>query len=176
MFHPTEMDPDRMKRSLALLVVFGALAAMPGIASAASTCSPGQTPGTPPLYCVPPAPPVTPAAAAHDSASDAANYLSTLTPATLAAKGGAKLPAAASGKGTITIVLTAKIHGRIVVIGSGRATVGGASGEDFVKLILTKAGKAALKSHKGKLQVTVTATFKPKSGKPKSAKSRAMLT
>jgi hypothetical protein len=163
-----------MKRSLAPLVVFGALAATSGIASAAPTCQPGQTPGTPPLYCIPPAPPATPAAAARATSAAGTHYLSTLTPSGLAAKAKIELSAFASGPGTITIVLKAKLHGKIVLIGMGKLTVS-ASGSSTIELSLTKAGKTALAHRKGALTVTLAATFKPTSGKAATAKSKATL-
>jgi hypothetical protein len=166
--------PIRMKRSLALLVVSSALAATPGIASASPVCQPGQTPGVPPLYCIPPAPPATPAAAAHATSSAGARYLSTLTPSGLAAKAKIELSAFASGPGTITIVLKAKLHGRTVVIGTGKATVS-AAGTSTIELSLTKAGMTALTHRKGTLKVTLTVTFKPASGKAATAKSTATL-
>jgi hypothetical protein len=163
-----------MKRSLAPLVAFGVLAAVPGVASAAQTCQPGQTPGVPPLYCIPPAPPATPAAAAHATSAAGARYLSTLTPSALAGKGNIGLSAFASGPGTITIVLKAKLHGKTVIIGSAKVTVG-AAGTSTIELSLTKAGKAALAHHKGALKVTLTSTFKPVHGKVATAKSQTTL-
>jgi hypothetical protein len=165
---------DRMKRSLAPLVVFGALVAMPGSASAAPTCQPGEAPSTPPLYCIPPVPPATPAAAAHETSSTGAHELSFLTPATLSGKSKVDLSAFASGPGVVTIALKAKLHGKTVVIGTGKVTVG-ASGSFTIVLSLTKAAKSALARRKGALKVTLTSTFTPLHGKAATAKSQATL-
>src|ERR1700689_1048247 len=100
--------------------------------------------------------------------------LGTLSPAPLAAAGGTKLEATTSGAGTFTFVLTARVHGKTVVIGKGSKTVGG-GGAITIKITLTKAGKAALKGAKGAFEVTVVATFKSKHGKAKTAKSTATL-
>lgn len=126
------------------------------------------------LYPIPTVPAANPAAAAHAGVGAAATYLATLTPAALAHTGGPKLGATTSGSGTFTFVLTAKIHGKTVVIGRGSKTAGGA-GAITVKLTLTKAGKVALASAKGKLKITVVATFKPKHGASKTAKSTVTL-
>ncbi|HWX87733.1 MAG TPA: hypothetical protein VNX67_06140 [Solirubrobacteraceae bacterium] len=163
-----------MKRSLAPLVLFGALAVLPGSASAAPMCQPGETPGTPPLYCIPPAPPATPAAAAHETSSTGAHELSALTPGALSGKPKLGLSAFASGPGAFTIVLKAKLHGRTVVIGTGKLTVG-AAGSFTVALSLTKAAKSALAHRKGALKVTLTTTFVPLHGKAATAKSQATL-
>jgi hypothetical protein len=163
-----------MKRSLAPLVVLAALSVTSGTAAATPECQPGQTPGAPPLYCIPPAPPATPAAAAHATSGAGAHYLSTLTPSGLAAKSKIELSAFASGPGTITIVLKARLHGKVVVIGSGKITVS-AAGSSTIELSLTKAGKVALAHHKGALVVTLASTFTPTSGKAATAKSKAIL-
>jgi hypothetical protein len=61
-----------------------------------------------------------------------------------------------------------------VVIGVGSKTVGHA-GAITVKITFTKVGKAALISAKGKLHITVLATFKPKRGKTTTAKRTITL-
>jgi hypothetical protein len=159
------MDDHRMHRYLASLVVAAGLAAVPASASA-STCTPGT------LYCVPSA--VTPAEAAHGTSGSAAGGLSKLTPHALAGKGSVTLPGTAAGPGTLKLVLTAKIDGRTVVLGTGLSTTG-AAGATTVKLVLTKAGKHALQGHKGKLTITVTATFTPAGGTAASSSSRVGL-
>lgn len=159
-----------MKRSLALLAAVAGLAAAPGSALAAPACSHGQPAGVAPLYCIPP----TPAAAASSNASAASSALSGLSASALAGKGSVQLHGAASGPGTVTIVITATIHGRVVTLGRGSQSATAAGGV-AVKLTLTKAGKAALKGHKGKLKLTVTATFKPQHGAAKTAKGKATL-
>lgn len=161
-----------MKRYLASLLAVAGLAAMPTSALAVSTCTPGQAPGVAPLYCIPSV--ETPAEAARATSGAAAGDLSKLTPAALAGKGHVALPGAASGPGTLKIVITAKIHGRTVVLGSGEATTDSA-GATTVKLMLTKAGKRALKGHKGKLSITVTASFAPKGGKTTTVSSKGTL-
>jgi hypothetical protein len=160
------MDHHRMNRYLALFVVVAGLAAVPAGASAASTCPPAT------LYCIPSA--GSPAEAAHDTSSAAAGYLSKLKPAALAGKGSVGLSGTASGPGTLKIVITAKLDGKTVVIGSGTSTTSSA-GATTVKLVLTKAGKRALKGHKGKLQIIVTATFTPQGGKATTASSKVGL-
>ena len=161
-----------MKKYLASFAVVAGMAAIPAGASAASTCLPGQTPGVAPLYCIPSV--ETPAEAAQATSGAAASDLSKITPAALAGKGHLTLPGTAAGPGTVKIVITAKIHGRTVVLGSGETTTDSA-GAVTVKLILTKAGKKTLKRHKGKLPVTVTASFAPKSGKGSSVSSKGTL-
>lgn len=74
----------------------------------------------------------------------------------------------------MTIVLSAKLHGKTIVIGTAKKTFGSA-GAATIGLSLTKAGKIALKHHKGALKVTLTATFKPTQGKSATAKSKATL-
>jgi hypothetical protein len=173
-FHQTEMDLHRMKKYLASFAVVAGLAAIPAGASAAATCLPGQTPGVAPLYCIP-ATTETSAEAAQATSGVAAGDLSKITPAALAGKGHLTLPGTAAGPGTVKIVITAKIHGKTVVLGSGETTTDSA-GAVTVKLTLTKAGKKALKRHKGKLPVTVTASFAPKGGgKGSSASSKGAL-
>jgi hypothetical protein len=166
------MDPHRMKRYLASFVAVAGLAAMPAGASAATVCPPGQPAGVAPLYCIPSA--GTPAEAAQATSSAASRSLSKLKPAALAGKGGVALPGTASGPGMLEIVITAKIHGKTVVIGSGTSTTSSA-GTTTVKLVLSKAGKRALKGHKGKLQITVTATFTPQGGKATTSSSKVRL-
>jgi|ERR1700722_5712611 len=156
-----------MKKSLASLAVLALLSLAPAVASAAPTHPLGQRVLLASLYPIPPAAPSTPAAAAQTSASDVASELSGTTPAALG-KGVFKLNAAASGPGTISIVLSVKIHGKIVVIGSGRETAG-AAGALEVALKLTKAGKSALAGHKGRLKITVAVVFHPQGGAKKSA-------
>jgi hypothetical protein len=160
------MDHHRMSRYLASFVAVVALAAMPASASAASTCTPGT------LYCIPPA--VTPAEAAHTTAGTAAGILSKLRPAALAGKGRVALSGTTSGPGTLKIVLTAKLHGKTVVLGTGVSTTG-AAGTTTVEVALTKAGKRALKGQKGKLTITVTAAFTPKGGTAASSSSKVGL-
>ena len=116
----------------------------------------------------------TPAAATRAAVGAAASYLASFSPAALAGKGAAELGATAPGAGTFTFVLTAKIHGKTVVIGRGSKATG-AAGALTIKLTLTKAGKAALKGAKGKLKVTLAASFKPKQGKVATAKHTATL-
>jgi hypothetical protein len=154
-----------MNKYLASLVVVAGLAAMPAGALATSAC---------PLYCIPPAASTTPAEAAHATSGAAAGYLSKLTPAALAGKGHVAIPGAASGPGTVKIVITAKIHGKTVVLGSGEATTDSA-GVVTVKLVLTKAGKRALKSREGKLPIVVTASFTPTGGKATTVSSKGKL-
>jgi hypothetical protein len=127
-------------------------------------------------YPVPPGPgpAVTPAAAAHAAAGALAGALAKLTPAALAGKGAPKLAATAPGSGTFTVVLTARIHGKTVIIAKGSQTAG-AAGALTLKLKLTKAGKAALKGAKGKLKVTVAASFKSTQGAAATAKSTVTL-
>jgi hypothetical protein len=60
------------------------------------------------------------------------------------------------------------------VLGSGSASTATA-GAVTIQLKLTKAGKVALAGVTGKLAVTVAATFRPKHGKAKTAKSRTTL-
>lgn len=164
-----------MGKYLPSLAVILALAALPALAPEALALPSGPTANVASaatLYPIPPA--HTPAVSVHSSVAAAASYLGTLSPAALAASGGVQLGAAASGPGTFTFTITAKVHGKTVIIGTGRKTTGRA-GALTVKLTLTKAGKAALAGAGGKLAVTVLATFKPKHGKAKTAKSTATL-
>jgi hypothetical protein len=154
-----------MKKYLASLVVVVGLAAMPAGALATAAC---------PLYCIPPASPATPAEAAHATSGAAAGDLSKLTPAALAGKGHVTVLGTASGPGTLKIVITAKIHGKTVVLGSGEATTDG-TGAVSVKLVLTKAGKSALKGHRGKLPITVTVSFTPTGGTVTTVSSKGTL-
>lgn len=159
-----------MSKYVASLAVAAGLVAMPAGASASSVCPPGQPSGVAPLYCVP----ISPAEAAHSTARSAAGYLAKLRPAALAGKGSVSLSGTAAGPGTIKIVLTAKIHGMNVVIGSGEKTTGSA-GATTVKLMLTRAGRNALRTHKGKLKVTVTTTFTPTGGTAATASTKVTL-
>lgn len=161
-----------MGKYLRSLAVILALAVLPAVASQAFARLPEPAAGAATLYPIPPA--HTPAASVHASVGAAAVYLGTLSPAALAASGGVQLGASASGPGTFTFTLTAKIHGKTVIIGTGRKTTGRA-GALSIKLKLTKAGKLALAGAGGKLAVTVVATFKPKHGKAKTAKSSTTL-
>ncbi|HEY3828698.1 MAG TPA: hypothetical protein VGL57_05830 [Solirubrobacteraceae bacterium] len=106
------------------------------------------------------------------SASDVASELSSTTPAALG-KGFIELHAAASGPGTISIVLSVKIHGKTVVIGSGHETASGAGTVD-VALKLTGAGKSALASHEH-LKITVAVAFHPQHGAKKTASVKTTL-
>ena len=92
----------------------------------------------------------------------------------MSAAGGFKLGGSAPGPGTFSFLLIARVNGKTVVIGRGSKTVGSA-GALTVKLTLTKAGKAALAGAKGKLKVTVAASFKPTHGKATTAKGTATL-
>jgi hypothetical protein len=157
----------RMKKYLVSFVAVAGLALAPAGTAVASTCPSGST-----IYCVPSA--VTPTEAAHATSSAAAAALSKLKPAALAGKGGVTLSGTAAGPGTIKVLITARIHGKTVVIGSGTSTAGSA-GLITVKLVLTKAGKRALKGHKGKLQITVSASFTPTGGKATTASSKVGL-
>ncbi len=162
-----------MKTSLASFAVLAFLALAPAGASAVPGHPLGHGALLASLYPIPPAAPSTPAAAAHVSASDVASELSGTTPAALG-KGVLELHAAASGPGTISIVLSVKLHGKTVVIGSGHETAGAAGSLD-VALKLTAAGKSALASHKGRLKVTVVVVFHPQSGAKKSASLKTTL-
>jgi len=159
-----------MSKQFTSLVATLALAAVAAAAPQAQARLPEYSAWAAALYPIPPA--HTPAVAVHSSAVAAAHYLATLSPSALAATGGLRLDAGAPGPGTFTFVLTARLHGRAVVIGRGSKTASHA-GAITVKLTLTKAGKAALAG--GKLAVTVVASFKPQHGKAKTATSTAML-
>ncbi len=154
-----------------------ASAALIGVAPAAQAHRSGLPARAAAAYPIPsvPAPSTTPAAAARSGASSAVGYLGKLTPAALLAAGGSKLSASPSGPGTFKFVLTAKLHGKRIVIGSGSKTVDGA-GAITVKLTLTTAGKHALKAAKGKkLKVTALASFTPRGGKAQTATATATL-
>jgi hypothetical protein len=159
------------KQFTSLLATF-ALLAVVAAAPQAQARLPQHSAGAAALYPIPPA--HTPAVAVHASALAAAHYLATLSPSALAATGGLELNAGASGPGTFTFVLTARLHGRTIVIGKGSKAAGHA-GALTIKLTLTKAGKSALAGANGKLVVTVAATFKPKHGKAKTSRSTATL-
>jgi hypothetical protein len=161
-----------MKKSLTPLAVLALLSFAPAGAAAAPAHSPEQPALLAALYPIPPATPATPAAAAHVSASDVTNQLSGMTPAALG-KGVVELHAAASGPGTISIVLSARIHGKTVVIGSGHKTAG-AAGTLEVAFKLTAAGKSALAGHKN-LKLTVAVVFHPQHGAKKTASAKVAL-
>jgi hypothetical protein len=166
-----------MKRYLALPIGLGALLAMSGAAAATPTCSPGQTAGTAPLYCipaVPPPPPATPAAAVAATSSVVVHDLSVLTPAALLGKGNVEFSASASGPGTFTILVKTTLHGKTVIVGSARKTVGSA-GATVLGLSLTRAGRAVLKHRKGSLKLVLSTTFKPAKGKAATLKSAVIL-
>ncbi len=122
------------------------------------------------LYPIPPALSPTPAAAAKS----AAVYLASLSPAALAATGGPKVSVQTPGRGTFTFVLSAQVHGRTVVIATG-STSAPAAEAITVKIRLTQAGRAALNGAKGRLRITVVATFKPEHGKAKTARRTVTL-
>lgn len=166
------MTYDRMGKRLASLLAICALSgALTGVAQARPAV---PSAGAAALYPIPPGSVNTPAGAVHTAASAAAAALDKLSPAALLAKDGVKLSATTPGPGVFTFVLTARVHGKTVVIGRGSKTVDGAE-TITVKLVLTQAGKTALGAAKGKLRVTVQATFRPKHGKAKTAKSAAAL-
>lgn len=161
-----------MKKSLVSLAVLALLSLAPAGAFAAPVHAPGRRVLLASPYPIPPAAPSTPAAAAHVSANDVASELSDTTPAALD-KGFIELHAAASGPGTVSIVLSVKIHGKTVVIGSGRETASGA-GTLEVSLKLTSAGKSALASHKH-LKITVVVVFHPQHGAKQTASVKTAL-
>jgi hypothetical protein len=161
-----------MKKALVSLAALALLALAPAGALAAPVQSSGQRALLAAPYPIPPAAPATPAAAVHVSASDVASQLSGTTPAALG-KGFVELHAAASGPGTISIVLSVKIHGKVVVIGSGRETATDAGALD-VALKLTGAGKSALASHKH-LKITVAVVFHPQHGAKTTASVKVVL-
>lgn len=150
-----------------LAVLSLALASVSDVAAQAQTVERSAA-HTTALYPIPSAP-----GSRSSAAATAAAYLAKLSPAALAATGGPRLHAHTSGPGTLTFVLSAEIHGKTVVIGTGSKTVGRA-GAVTVKITFTAAGKAALTGG-GKLRITVVATFKPKHGKPKTSKSTVAL-
>jgi hypothetical protein len=161
-----------MSKQFTSLVATLALVAVAAAAPQAQARLPEHPAKAAAFYPIPPA--HTPAVAVHSSAVAAANYLATLSPSALAATGGLELSAGAPGPGTFTFVLTARLHGRVVVIGRGSKAAGHA-GALTIKLTFTKAGKSALAGATGKFVVTVAATFKPKHGKAKTARSTATL-
>jgi hypothetical protein len=161
-----------MKKTLVSLAILGLLSLAPGGALAAPAASGGQRALLAAPYPIPPAAPSTPAAAAHVSASDVASQLSDTTPAALG-KGFIELHAAASGPGAVSIVLSVKIHGKTVVIGSGRQSVD-VAGALEVPLKLTSAGKSALANHKD-LKITVAVSFHPQHGAKKTARLKTTL-
>lgn len=164
-----------MGRYLVSLLAIIALVAVPGLATAVQAHPSGEPARAAALYPIPPGPGTsTPAAAAQAVAGAIARQLAKLKPAILAGKGAPSLSATAPGPGTFTIVLTARIHGKTVVIARGSQTAG-AAGALTLKLKLTKAGKTALKGAKGQLKVTVAASFKPTQGAAATAKSTATL-
>jgi hypothetical protein len=162
------MDPDHMGKYVISLLAILVLVAIPSaVAQARPTDRSAHAAA---LYPIPSAP----GSSRANAAGPAAAYLATLSPKALAETGGPKLRARASGPGTFTFLLSAEIHGKTVVIGTGSKTTGRA-GAITVKVTFTKAGKAALISAKGKLHITVTAIFKPKRGKNTTARRTVTL-
>jgi hypothetical protein len=161
-----------MKKTLISLAVLGLLSLAPAGALAAPAASRGQRVLLAAPYPIPPAAPSTPAAAVHVSASDVASQLSDTTPTALG-KGLIELHAAASGPGTVSIVLSVKLHGKTVVIGSGHQSVD-VAGALEVPLKLTRAGKSALTGRKH-LKVTVAVVFHPQHGAKKTASVKTTL-
>jgi hypothetical protein len=162
------MDRDHMGKYVISLLAIILLAAVPTVAAQATPVDRSARAAA--LYPIPSAP-----GSGHaNAAGAAAAYLATLSPKALAATGGPKLRARTSGPGTFTFVLSAEIHGKTVVIGTGSKTVERA-GAITVKVTFTKAGKAALLDTTGKLRITVTAIFKPKHGKTTTAKRTVTL-
>jgi hypothetical protein len=162
------MDTDHMSKYFLAFLAVLSLAALSSIAAEAAPVGPSARAAV--LYPIPPGSGST----GTNAAGPAAAYLAKLSPAALAATGGLKLPAKTSSPGTFTFVLSAKVHGKKVVIGTGSKTAGRA-GAITVRVTLTKAGKAALAGAKGKLSITVTAIFKPKHGKTATAKRTVTL-
>lgn len=162
-----------MKKTLAAPVVLAVASIISASASAAPAYSPAPRARGASSYPIP-AVPSTPAACAHVSASDAVGALAGVTPASLASKGAIEFDTEASGPGRLEFVLIAKLHGKTVVIGTGRETVG-AAGTVAVKIALTGAGKTALVGHKGQLKVTVSVVFKAQHGAKKTASAGATL-
>jgi hypothetical protein len=158
-----------MSKYLASIFAGLSIAVVLGVPAASANQSAGRLSA---LYPIPST--STPASAAQSTAEAATTGLAALTPAVLAHKHSLLLVASASGPGTITVVLTAKIGGRTVVIGTAKKTTTGA-GTGKVKLILTKSGKAALAKQKSKLHITVTTTFTPKQGKAGKSTSTGVL-
>jgi hypothetical protein len=161
-----------MKNTLVSLAILGLLSLAPAGALAAPVASRGQRAVVAAPYPIPPATPSTPAAAARVSASDVASQLSDTTPTALA-KGRIELHAAASGRGTVSIVLSVKLHGKVVVIGSGRQSVD-VAGALEVPIELTSAGKSVLAGHKH-LKITVAVVFHPRHGAKKTASLKTTL-
>jgi hypothetical protein len=162
------MDTDQMGKYLIILLAVLSLAAVSGVAAETAPVGPSARAAV--LYPIPPGSGSTGA----NAAGPAAAYLAKLSPAALAATGGPKLRARTSGPGRFTFVLSAAIGGKTLTIGTGSKTAGRA-GAITVKITFTKAGKAALAGAKGKLRLTVTAIFKPKHGKPETAKRTVTL-
>jgi hypothetical protein len=160
------MDSDHMGKYVITFLAVLLLGAIPSAAVQAAPADHSARAAV--LYPIPSAP------GSSHAAGPAAAYLATLSPKALDATGGPKLHARTSGPGTFTFVLSAEIHGKRVVIGTGSKTVERA-GAITVKVTFTKAGKAALISARGKLQITVTAIFKPKRGKTTTAKRAVTL-
>ncbi|HST55717.1 MAG TPA: hypothetical protein VLJ42_07465 [Solirubrobacteraceae bacterium] len=149
-----------MKKHVVSLLVIGAavVTAAPAV-GAAPACQPGQTPGAAPLYCVPASTPETATAASRGTSK----ALSKLKLSQLQAKQRVSLPVVFAAPGTLTVTVSARLGGRTVVIGRATATSTNA-GAATVKLVLSKAGRAALKQHQGALTLSVSATFKPADG------------
>jgi hypothetical protein len=141
--------------------------AAPGVAAQARPVEPARTAD---LYPIPSAPSPTPAGAA----SAAVAYLAKLSPAALAATNGPKFGVDAPGAGTYTLVLSARVHGKTVVLATG-STNATAAGDTTVRIRFTKAGRAALAGAKGRLQITVAASFKPEHGRAKTASRSVRL-
>jgi hypothetical protein len=170
---PTEMESARMK-ALAAPVILAVASIVSASASAAPTHSPAQSARSAALYPIPPALPSTPTASVRVSASNVVSALTGMTPVALAAKGAIEFDAVVSGPGTLEFVLTAKLHGKTVVIGKDRETVR-AAGRVAAKIALTGAAKAALARRKGQLRVTVSVVLEGRHGGQKTASAVAML-
>jgi hypothetical protein len=155
------------KYVISLLAILSLAAAPSAGAQARPLQPPARAAG---LYPIPSVPSPTPA----EAAATAVAHLAKLSPAALAATGGPKLGAGAAGPGTFTFVLSTKIHGKTVVIGIG-SKIAASAGAITVKIAFTKAGKTALIRAKGKLHMTVMATFKPKHGAVETAKKTVTL-
>lgn|GEM_PF-2906284 len=167
-----------MGKHLTSLLAVLALAVFPSIASATQVSRSEPAARIAAAYPIPPTSTPGPAAGGdgvHAGASSAATLLAKLSAAALAGGSGLKLGASVSGPGTFTFVLSAKIHGKKVVLGSASKRTD-AAGAITIRLTLSKAGKHALRKAKGKkLRVTVTATFTPEGGKAEAASSTATL-
>jgi hypothetical protein len=122
------------------------------------------------LYPIPPASGPTPAGAAGAAVA----YLAKLSPAALAATNGPKLGVDTPGPGTFTLVLSARIHGKRVVIATGRTNAPAAEATT-VRIRFTKAGRAALAGVKGRLLIVVVASFMPEHGKASTASRTVTL-